>query len=101
MGPMSLLLPSPLLLLSSISDPLHFNSQGCIHYVYRSRGGGGGGGQQRVFLGDLKLFGKEQGGFAKIGGRRVLIFYPLFKKGKRYFVDFFIKEDRPNCSMLE
>ena len=41
---------------------------------------GGGGGQQRVFLGDLKLFAKEQGGFAKIGGRRVLIFYPLIKK---------------------
>ena len=70
-------------------------------YTAAGEGGGGGGGAQMFFIGVKKLFGKEQGGFAKIGGRRVLIFYPLFKKGKRYFVDFFIKEDRPNCSMLE
>ena len=69
--------------------------------MYTAAGeGGGGAGQQRVFLGGLKLFGKEQGGFAKIGGRRVLIFYPLIKK-ESVILWIFIKEDRPNCSMLE
>ena len=33
---------------------------GCIHYVYH-RGGGG----ERIFDGDLKFFGKGQGGLPK------------------------------------
>ena len=34
------------------------------------QGGGGGVGGKRVFLGDLKLFGKGQGEFTKVVNRR-------------------------------
>ena len=38
--------------------------------MYTAGGGGGGGGGQRLFLGDLKLFGKGQGELTKIFDRR-------------------------------
>ena len=75
--------------------------------MYTAGGGGrAGGGGQRVFLGNLKLFGKGQGELTKIfhrgwegGGAN---FFSTYEKRKHYFVDFFlIKEDHPNCSMLE
>ena len=38
--------------------------------MYAARGGGGEVGGKRVFLGDLKLFGKGQGEFTKVVNRR-------------------------------
>ena len=56
--------------------------------------------------GDLKIFGKGQGGFTKIFDRRkgglLICFSPFIKIRKNCFVDFFfIKEDYVNYSMFK
>ena len=56
--------------------------------------------------GDLKIFGKGQGGFTKIFDRRkgglLICFSPFIKIRKHCFVDFFfIKEDYVNYSMFK
>ena len=53
--------------------------------MYTAGGRGGGG---RVFLGDLKLFGKGQGEFTRRGEGRGLIFSPLIEERKHFFVFF-------------
>ena len=93
----------------SVASLIHFGSASFqftkLHSLCIPQGEGKRG--QRVFMGNLKLFGKGQGEWPKFltdeGRGEVLFFSPLIKKRKHYFVDFFnlIKEDHPSCSMLE
>ena len=53
-----------------------------------------GGGGEDFWGGDLKIFGKGQGGFTKIFDRRkgglLICFSPFIKIRKHCFVDFFL-----------
>ena len=63
------------------------------------------GGGERIFGGDLKFFGKGQGGvyqnFWQKKGGLLICFSPFIKIRKHCFVDFFIREDYLNYSMLK
>ena len=84
-----MLLPFPF-----VASLIHFGSASFqftrLHSLCIPQGEGGG---QRVFLGNLKLFGKGQGELTKIfdrggegGGAN---FFSTYEKRKHYFVDFF------------
>ena len=85
----------------SIIIALQSESSFRLHSLCVLRGGGGG-----ILGGDLKIFGKGQGGFTKIFDRRkgglLICFSPFIKIRKHCFVDFFfIKEDYVNYSMFK